>query len=159
MASVSSAASSPRWESTAGWMPDASSRRSSIAARALPSARSATLRLAVPALAQQLQVDQQRHEPRLRAVVEVAAEAAALGVAGLDDARPRGPQGLQLGAQLDLEPVVLEREPGGPRGGAQQLRVLLQRGLVDERADPVAVMGDLGRALRRERAGCPSRSM
>ena len=81
----------------------------------------------VEALARELQLDHQRHEPLLRAVVQVAAEPPALGVAGLDEARARGAQRLQPRAQLDLQPRVLERQRGGGRGLAQQLRRLAQR--------------------------------
>ena len=110
-ASVSSAATRPRSVSTAGWMPRARSRRSSIAVwRVLervvdePRARSGLL---LPALLGELKVDHDVHELLLGAVVEVAAEPAALLVAGLQDAGARGGQllarvgvGQRVGDQL-----------------------------------------------------------
>ena len=55
---------------------------------------------------------QQGDEPLLGAVVEVAAEPAALAVARLDDPRARLAQGLDARPQLDLEAVVLDRQRG-----------------------------------------------
>ena len=72
------------------------------------------------------QDDRERDEPLLGAVVEVALELAAGGVAGLDDAGARGPQVAQAGAQVRLQALVLERDPG--RGGdrADELGLLLR---------------------------------
>ena len=89
--------------------------------------------VALPLPARDLEAEQERDEPLLRPVVQVARQAAALGVAGLDDAGARRPQRLDLRAQLDLEPPVLERERGGGRGVAQQLRALAQAAVVDQR--------------------------
>ncbi len=57
-------------------------------------------------------------QPLLRAVVEVALEAAPLCVSCLDDPCARGAHLLELGAQLCLQTRVLEREA---RGGADRL--------------------------------------
>ena len=95
--------------------------------------RQGGVRVALPLPARDLEAEQERDEPLLRPVVEVTRQAAALGVAGLDDAGARGPQRLDLRAQLDLEPPVLERERGGCRGVAQQLRALAQAAVVDQR--------------------------
>jgi hypothetical protein len=59
--------------------------------------------------------------------VEVALEPPARGVAGLDDPRPRVAQLLDLGAELRLQPLVLERQTGGARDGGEEARVLVQR--------------------------------
>ena len=64
----------------------------------------------VELLAREPQVERQRDQPLLGAVVEVALEAAALVVGGLDDPRPRRAQLLDPGAQLDVQALVLERE-------------------------------------------------
>ena len=71
----------------------------------------------------------QRHEPRLRAVVQVALQPPPLGVAGLDDPRARGAQLLQAGAQLGVElghaaaqqaaQVGERRQPGGDERGPE----------------------------------------
>ena len=52
--------------------------------------------------AQQPQPEQQADESLLCPVVEVALEPATLGVAGLDDPRPRSPQSLLLRPQVGL---------------------------------------------------------
>ena len=133
---------------TAGWIPAARSRSSSTAARALSKAWSTRPRarpgVALPALAGELQLEHQRDEPLLGAVVEVAAEAPPLGVAGLDDPRARGAQRLEPGAQLGLEAGVLERERGGAGRRAQQFGLLGQLRVVDERRDDPAVVDHLG---------------
>ena len=68
------------------------------------------LRVGVELAARQAQVHGERHQPLLGAVVEVALDPAPLGVAGVDDAGARGAQLLDLGAQLGLQPLVLQGE-------------------------------------------------
>ena len=85
--------------------------------------------------AQQSQREREHDEPLLGAVVEVALEPPPLGVAGLDDARPRRAQLLEPRARLRLQPLVVEREPGG---GADLLE---QTGIVEQ-------LGRGGRARR-----------
>ena len=96
-------------------------------------AREQRLEVAVPRGAGARAAQQQREgdQPRLGAVVQVALEAPALGVAGLHEPRARGPQLLQARAQLGVEvgdvaaqQAAEERkghEPGrderGPPGG------------------------------------------
>ena len=125
-----SAASSPRWESTAGWMPDARSRSSPTAACALANALSTSSQRPVGVggqpLARELQLDHQRHEPLLRAVVQVAPEPPALRVTRLHQPRARRAQRLQPRPQLDLQPRVLQRQRGGGARLDQQLRRLGQ---------------------------------
>ena len=79
-------------------------------------------RVGVEALARELQLDHQRHEPLLRAVVEVAAEPAALGVPASTSRAARA-QGLQPRAQFHLEARVLERERRRRRGLDDELGV------------------------------------
>ena len=138
-------------------MPAARSRSSPTASCALANALSTSSRApagsSLEALARELQLDHQRDQPLLRAVVQVAAEPPALGVAGLDQPRAGRAQRLQPRAQLDLEPRVLERERGGRGRVAQQLRRLAQRGVVDERADAAALVVDLASARGRRRLG------
>ena len=117
-ASDSSATASPWSVSTAGWMPCASSRSSfSDARQLLARAGQQPLRLGVgrELRRDEPQPERQRDEPLLGAVVQVALEPAALGVAGLDDPRARALQLVQAGAQLGLQARVLERDRG--RGG------------------------------------------
>ena len=81
-------------------------------------------------------------EPRLRAVVQVALEAPALGVAGLDEPRARGAQLLQPGAQLGVEPRdVAAQQPGQEREG-QQRRWRRTRPTARRRPRPAVRDGD-----------------
>ena len=101
-------------------------------------------RVGVEALARELQLDHQRHEPLLRAVVEVAAEPAALGVARVDEPRPRRAQRLQPRAQLHLQARVLEREPRRRGRLDDELGRLGQHRGVQQAADAPALVVDLG---------------
>ena len=87
------------------------------------------------AVLDQAQQDGERDQPLLRAVVQVALELAAGGVAGLDDPRSRRAQVGQPGAQVGLQALVLERDPGRGRDRADELGLVLQRGVVDQRGD------------------------
>ena len=111
-ASSRSAASRPASVSDAGWMPCASARSSSSAARISSRARTTARTVAGRALQRHREGDQ----ALLRAVVEVALEAPALGIANLDDARARGRQLAQARAQRRAGRAVLQRGPGGARG-------------------------------------------
>ena len=99
-------------------MPCASSRSSAIACAQLRVGlvEPATTSGSTPAAslrADKAQREREPDEPLLGAVVEVALEPPALGVAGLDDAGARRAQLLELRAHLGLQPLVLEREPRG----------------------------------------------
>ena len=145
--SACSAGSSPRSVSTAGWMPRASSRSSarlvcsSSCARSSSAASSASPSARVARRAQQ---QRERDEPRLRAVVQVALEPPALGVAGLDEPRARGAQLLQARAQLGVE----LRDVAAQQAAEERERQ--QRGR-DERGPPGGVAG--AGARRSSRAG------
>ena len=161
--SASSAGSSPRSVSTAGWMPRASSRSSSRlvwSSSCAWSSRSASS--AVRALARRPQQQGERHEPRLRAVVQVALEPPALGVAGLHDPRPRRPQllhevrdGAAQQAADERERSQPGRDEGGPERGFSGARARhrdeqegQQRGDVDRRALEAQERVGLAPALR-----------
>ena len=104
----------------------------------------------------------ERDQPLLGAVVQVALEAPAFGVARRDDPLPRGLHLLQTGADLVGEPLVVERKPGGRRHRVAAVGLLAQGGVVDERAEQRAVALELGRgelvAGRRELGSAPSAS-
>ena len=68
----------------------------------------------------------QGHQPLLRAVVQIALQAAPRGVAGLDDPRPGGADLLELSFDLGLEPGMLERQAGRGRRDPDQLRLVPQ---------------------------------
>ena len=90
------------------------------------------------------QRERERDEPLLGAVVQVALQPPALLRAGLDDARAGGAQLLDAGAQLGLQPLVLHRQAGGGRDRAQQVGLLGQRHVVQDRADAPVLEHDLG---------------
>src|SRR4029079_7365639 len=85
-----------------------------------------------------------RDEALLGAVVEVALQAAALAHRDLHEPRPRRLELFDPRAPLGLEALVLELQRGRGRGRADQARVVAQRGVVDDRADALAVTLDLG---------------
>ena len=95
----------------------------------------------------------------LRAVVQVALDLAARGVARRDQPGARGAQLLVARPQLGVEALVAQREPGRRAGGAHELRLLQQRRVVDDRGDAAAVVLDLGdgpwRAGRGQLDGAP----
>src|SRR4051812_34873884 len=100
-----SAGPSPRSVRTAGWMPRARSRSSPIA-RCASCARLADeverVVAALEPLGRDPQVQRTRDEPLLRAVVQIALQAAALRVGGSDDPRLRRAQVHDTGVELGL---------------------------------------------------------
>ena len=92
----------------------------------------------------------------LRSVMEVALEPPPLGVAGLDDPRPRGAHLCELGAQLCLQARVLEREAGRGADGLEELGLVEERRVMDENCEALPVVlehgdGAPGLLLRVER--------
>ena len=101
-------------------MPRASSRSSSSASRSSVIALSSALRapeIAVDGRPDEPQLHRQRHQALLGPVVKVALQAAPLGVAGLDDARPRGGEHLArvgVGQRLGHQLGEVAQAPLGP---------------------------------------------
>ena len=85
-------------------------------------------------------------QPLLGAVVEVALDPAALGVAELHDPGPGGADLLELGPDLGLEALVLDRQAGGGGDRLDQLGLVVQGGVVDQGGDGVAVVAQDGDA-------------
>ena len=114
-----SAAASPS-SRRAGRTPAAIWRRSVIAEPTSPtiwSSAGARMRASLRQRAlHAADLEAERDEPLLRAVVEVALEPAALLVARLDDAHARGLHLLELQAHLDAQARDLDRERGRRRG-------------------------------------------
>jgi hypothetical protein len=130
-------------------MPWASSRSS---ATAVASSRWAHASSGSPARAARPERDRRAHESLLGPVVQVAFEAAPLGVTGGHQAGSRGVQVRELLAGGGLEALVLERQS---RRGAQlvpQRRVVEQPRPVDQRPDD-AVACDQLRRVAAGRAG------
>ena len=92
----------------------------------------------------------------MRAVVEVALEATALGVTCLDDPRPGCAHLCELGAQLGLEARVLEREARGGTDRLEELGLVQERRVVNKSCEALPVVlehrdGARGLGLRDER--------
>ena len=111
------------------------------------------LRVVAQPRAQQPQVERERDELLLGAVVQVALDLAAGVVGGLDDPPARVAQLLQPRAQVGLQALVVERQRGGRRGRVHQLRRRVQLGVVHDRRDAVALALDGGPRAARPGAG------
>ncbi len=90
------------------------------------------LRLARQRQLQATELDAERDEPLLGAVVEVALEPAPLLVAGLDDPRPRRLDLGELDAHLDAQARHLDRERRRREDAVEQVAALEQRRVVEE---------------------------
>jgi hypothetical protein len=86
-----------------------------------------------------------RDEPLLRPVVQVAFDSAPLGVGRLDQTRTRSLQLGQPRAQFRLQARVLERQRSSGTNRPDQLVVLGERRVVDQRRDRLALSFDHGR--------------
>ena len=121
-----------------------------LASRSAPSsaATSVILALRLRGRASEPQVVDEREQPLLRAVVQVALESPPRGVTGLDDARARCAQVVELVQQLGLQALVLDGEAGG---GADVTRELVlgdgAAGVRDEGDAPVAANDPRHRAI------------
>ena len=104
-ASCSSATASPCPLTTAGWMPRATSRSSSsdVAISGAPDRAARSRRIVGQPLLQQAELERERDEPLLCAVVQVALESLPLLLAGLDDPRARAPELFEAGPQLGVQ--------------------------------------------------------
>ena len=92
------------------------------------------------------QLDAERDESLLGAVVQVALETAALLVPGLDDAGARGLDLRELQTHLDAQPRHLDRERGGAEDPVEQVAPLPEGRVVEEHGGARVVAPDL--ALR-----------
>ena len=109
--------------------------------RVVEQRRRAGARLRV--LAREVEHDRERDEALLGAVVQVALEPPARRVTRRHEPRARRLQLVDPCAQLGGEPLVLERERRRRAGGAHQLAVVVERRIVDDRGDRLAVALDL----------------
>ena len=90
--------------------------------------------------AKQAKLHSERDEPLLRTVVQVAFEPAALLIAGADDPRPRRAQLTHARPQLSPQSLVCERDSGGGDNRLEQLSLVRQRGVVDDRSNTLTVL-------------------
>jgi hypothetical protein len=91
-----------------------------------------------------LQIERERDQPLLRAVVEVALDSAALLVAGGHDACTRFLDLDELGLQLRLQPGILERESCSCGSGVDQLRLVAEGRIVDQSRERLVVVLEVG---------------
>ena len=123
-ASAPIAGASPRSVRIAGWMPRASSRSSAsaVASRSDSSSISGAAVRVLHARLEHPQLERERHELLLRAVVQVALDPPARGVAGLHDPQPRHAQLLHARLQVGLQALVVDRQRGRRGRRLDQLR-------------------------------------
>ena len=100
-------------------MPRASSRSSASAVASR--AESSSICRVLQARLEHPQVERERDELLLRAVVEVALDPPPRRVARLDDPQPRDPQLLHARLQVGLQALVVDRQRGGRRGRLDEL--------------------------------------
>ncbi len=144
-ASDSSAAARPSSVSTAGM--DAARELAQLRHRVLQLVdrlRRARPRLQDPTLGaepqlRRAQLERERDEALLGAVVDVPLDPAALLVPGGDDSRARLLHLRELRAELGREARVLERQAGGHARRVEEPRVVAQAWVVHERRDRLAV--------------------
>ena len=95
------------------------------------------------------ELERQRHEALLRAVMEISLDPPALLVRRGDDARARLLDGVELRPDLGMEAGVHERE--ARRGGDRldELRLIAKRRVVDEHGQRLVLVLDPGHRTRR----------
>ena len=93
--------------------------------------------------------DRQRDQPLLGAVMEVALEPAARRVARLDQPGARGRRAPRPRLELRLQAFALERDVGGGGDELEQLRLVGERRVVDQRGDVLPALVDRRRGAAR----------
>ena len=116
-----------------------------LVARGVEHGARGAVRVRLQAALGQPELQRERDQALLGAVVQVALQAPALEHRDLDDPRARGLQLVEAGAQLGLQALVLQRQRGGGGDRAHEPGLVGQRGVVDDRADADALALDLGR--------------
>ena len=107
---------------------------------------------------QKCELERQRDESLLRPVVQVALQPLALGLSRLDDAGARTLQLLQVRLQLGVQLAVLQCDAGRCADRRQQVRLVVQRGVVQQGRDMPAVPVDRrrGASARRRQSHQPA---
>ena len=90
----------------------------------------------------ELERQSKAEQPLLGAIVKVTLEPTSLVVPRPDDPRSRGAKLLELGAQLGVQPFVLEREPHRRARSVEQRLLIGQIRVVHDRCEVVADQGD-----------------
>src|SRR5215218_9456396 len=81
------------------------------------------------------EIERERNEALLRSVVEIALDPPPLLVSRCDDSAAGLLDLRQLRVHLRVQPGVLQRHPGSGAGGLNELRLLAQARIVDERRE------------------------
>ena len=122
---------------------DAARQLAQLAQRGLELSLGLGEQFAVAAIVgQQLQREPGGQQSLLRAVVQVALQALAFGIAGGDDPRPRFAQLGQLRAQLRLKLRVLKGQRRRGPGRLEQRSLLDQPGVVNDRRHRLVLRTD-----------------
>ena len=90
----------------------------------------AHVRVRIDLLFQQTQLERERDQSLLRAVVEVALQSLPLLLTGVEHSRARSLQLFESRSQLDMQSAVFERDSGRRSDGVQQLRLVEERRIV-----------------------------
>jgi len=90
------------------------------------------------------ELEGQRNQPLLGAVMQIALDPAPLVVRRRDDTPARLLHLLKLRPHLRLEAGILEREPGGGTGRPNELGLVEQRRVMDEYRDRLTVLVEFG---------------
>ena len=159
-ASPLSAASRPRSVSAAGWIPRASSRSSPVASFSSSSEASissaASSGVARDPVSRQAQVDAERHQPLLSAVVEVSLEPPPLVVSGVTMREREARSSSTVARKLRVQPLILECERCGGADCLHEVALVGEVGVVDDRGDPPSLMLDGGDDLSRRAPDRPA---
>src|SRR5262245_1229696 len=86
----------------------------------------------VDPLAEEAELDLDRHQPLLGAVVEIALDLAPLGFPGGDDSLSRSPKLVDLRPELVLETPAFQREQDGLPGRLNEFGIGLERSIVND---------------------------
>ncbi len=103
---------------------------------------SCRLRVGCQLLLEQAQLQRQRDQPLLCAVVQIALQPLPLLLARFDHPRARALQLLQMRLLLGLQARVLERDPGRRADRGEQLGLIVQIPVVEQRREMSTVSVD-----------------
>src|SRR3954451_24356666 len=109
----------------------------------------ASVLIARDLLLEQAELERERDQALLGAVVQVALQSLPLPLSGLDHASARSLQLLQMRLLFGLQACILERNAGCRRYRAQQLGLVVEDRIVDKRGDGLSVPVDQGCRVER----------
>ena len=101
--------------------------------------RRRTGRVGGPELVHELELHPQRDQPLLGAIMEVALDPLPLDIGGGQDPCLGAAQLAHGGAELRVEPLLIEHQQRRRPGGVDELGALAERGIVHDRGDRLAI--------------------